>query len=64
MILTPDEIARFTGKSRSAAQARELEYLGVPFKRRRDGTLVVYRVHAEPVGNSIQREPQLRLRNG
>ena len=43
MILTPDELRELTGKTRSDAQAKELEYLCIPFKRRRDGSIVVLR---------------------
>lgn len=47
MNLTADELAVLTGKSKPSAQARELEHLGIPFKPRRDGTLVVLRIHVE-----------------
>lgn len=41
MILTPDQLRELTGHKRSDAQRRELEHMGVPFRVRRDGTLVV-----------------------
>jgi hypothetical protein len=58
LVLSHDEIVEFTGKSRPSYQARELEHLGVPYQRRRDGTLVVLRIHVQVVES---KEPALRL---
>jgi hypothetical protein len=44
VILTPDEIATLTGRQRPRAQRGVLEALGVPYKTRPDGSLVVARV--------------------
>jgi len=41
MFLTTDQLIELTGKLRSDAQRRELEHMGVPYRTRRDGTLVV-----------------------
>lgn len=47
MNLTPAELKSLTGAARSDAQARELAHLKIPFTRRRDGTIVVLKVHVE-----------------
>jgi hypothetical protein len=64
--LSPDELAALTGKSKPSAQARELEHLGIPFKSRRDGSLVVLRVHVEsgetqPIPNTTRTRPRVRF---
>lgn len=60
MILSPAELVALTRKRYSAHQARELEHLGIAFKRRTDGTLVVLRVDVEGKQDAPKREPQLR----
>lgn len=57
MVLTPDELELLTGKTergqkRYASQEKELRALGIPFLRRSDKTLIVYRVHAAPDGQT------------
>ena len=47
LCLTPNEIEEVTGKRLSDAQARELQVLGIPYRTRRDGSLVVLRIHVE-----------------
>jgi hypothetical protein len=47
MVLNRSELMALTGKKYASHQARELEHLGIPFKRRTDGTLVVLRVDVE-----------------
>lgn len=52
MILTPAELELLTGKTERAqkrydSQARELAALRVPFAKRTDNTLIVYRAHAD-----------------
>ena len=46
-VLTPEEIRGLTGFRRSDAQARELAHLGIPFLKRRDNSLIVFREHVE-----------------
>lgn len=58
MIVSAEDIAAITGKVRIAAQARELEHLGIPFKRRRDGSLLVLRIHVETGQTHPLSEPQ------
>lgn len=62
MILTPDELVALTGRKYAAAQARELEFLSIPFKPRRDGSLVVLRIHVEGTQDvrPPRREPRVR----
>lgn len=59
--LSADELVELTKKTRHDSQASELEHLGVPYRRRRDGSLVVLRIHVEGLQDSQPREPQLRL---
>lgn len=63
MILDESEIQKLTRKERHDAQARELDHLKIRYGVRRDGSLVVFwaDVHA---GDTIRREPKLRLANG
>ena len=64
MILTPEELQTLTARRRSDAQRRELVALGVPFRARTDGSLVVLRSDLErkPDAPVVQtREPQLCL---
>ena len=62
MILTEQEIRDLTGKRRPKWQARELDFLGIPYKPRQDGSLVVLRIHLEGMHHrEPTREPRLRL---
>ena len=63
MILTADQLEEVTGKQRSNAQARELDYLGIPFQRRRDGSIIVLRATIEGRTHATQKHhaPALRL---
>jgi hypothetical protein len=49
MFLTLDEIRELTGRIQRNAQARELDAMGIPYKRLRDGRLVVLRLSIETV---------------
>lgn len=64
MILTPEEVRTLTNRQRPGWQARQLKYLGIPFKRRSDGTVLVLSADLGQ-GHSPQatqrREPQLRF---
>ena len=63
MILDEMEIRRITGFVRTDAQARELEHLGIAFKVRRDGSLLVFESDLNPQNgrNIVTPEPQLHL---
>lgn len=47
MILTAEELASLTRRTRSDAQARALNAMGIPHKRRADGSIVVSRTHVD-----------------
>lgn len=62
MILTADEVAELTRRARPTWQARVLDHLGIPYRRRPDGTLVVLKAHVEFLPGAGQApEPRLRL---
>lgn len=63
MILTAEEVQILTGRIRPSWQARELAHLGIPHRRRSDGTIIVLRedVRQDPQRTVERREPQLRL---
>jgi len=66
LLISQNEIAELTRRIQSDAQARELRALGIPFKRRRDKSLVVMRIAVEiALGVSGARiennEPRLNL---
>lgn len=52
MILTPDELELLTGKTERAqkryrSQEAELKHLGIPYTKRSDRTLIVFRRHVD-----------------
>jgi hypothetical protein len=49
LTLDDDELREVTGKRRAPAQRRALDHLGIPYRQRPDGTLVVLRAAAEAV---------------
>ena len=62
MILSPEDLVDLTLKDRPSAQRRELEFLGIPFKPRKDGSLIVLWEDVRGTqNNSSPREPQVRL---
>lgn len=66
MILSPDDIATLTGRQRPRAQRGVLEALGVPYKVRPDGSLVVARAAVDIVlgvnaAAHTEHRPRLRL---
>ena len=62
MILTPEEVRELTSRTRPAWQARVLDHLAIPYRRRPDGSLVVLRVHVECLpATGRGHEPQLRF---
>ena len=42
MILSDSDLVSLTGRQRKSAQRRELDALGIPYKTRRDGSIVVF----------------------
>lgn len=62
MILSPQELINLTLKERPSAQKRELDFMGIPSKPRKDGSLVVLWDDVRGTQNTHKtREPQLRL---
>jgi hypothetical protein len=63
--VTPQDLKTLTDRERPSAQARVLSRLGVPHRRRPDGSLIVLRCHlgTAPPSRAIVRvsEPQLVL---
>lgn len=67
MFLTQAEIEELTQRIQHDAQARELDAIGIPYKRRRDKSLVVLRICVEAALGGVATvrmqpaEPQLHL---
>lgn len=62
MILTPEELETLTKRVRPAWQRRELQHLGIPYKPRSDGSLIVFWEDVRGTHTpQPRREPQLRL---
>lgn len=62
MFLTADELRQLTDKPRPSAQARVLDFMGIPYRRRPNGTLAVLRIHVEGLpAAKMPAEPRLRL---
>ena len=60
MFLTDEELETLTGRTRHKAQAKVLDFMGIPYKSRPDGSLVVLRVNLAP-SEEKQAPPRLRL---
>lgn len=61
MILTTTEIATLTGKQRRSAQRRVLDALGVPYRQRPDGTIVIFQTDVNAPAQNRPTPPRLRL---
>jgi hypothetical protein len=61
LILTRAEVSELTGKRRTDAQQRVLKGLGIFFRVRPDGSVVVLRSDVERGATVQAREPKLRL---
>lgn len=65
MFLTAEELVELTGYVQAAAQARELQHLAIPYRRRRDGRVLVLTEDVRPAKTAStaasERRPQLRL---
>lgn len=62
MILSIQELIELTGKQRRRAQARVLDALGIPYRLRPDGSLVVfYESLPHAAAQNKQASPALRL---
>lgn len=60
MFLTTDELIELTRRVKGAWQARELDRLGIPYRRRSDGSLVVLRDDCRLAQDRPSRTPRLR----
>lgn len=62
LILSPDELQEITGKRQPTAVARVLDAIGVPYRRRPNGTIVVFREELIPHAPAQNRPPPPKLR--
>lgn len=61
MFLTEQDICDLTDKERHDAQARALRYLGIDFRPRADGSLVVLKSHVEKMLGGME-EKKIRVK--
>jgi hypothetical protein len=61
MILNRDDLVELTQRQKPSAQARVLEALGINYKRRPDGSLVVFIQDIHAPTQARQTAPKLRL---
>ena len=61
MILSPKELFEITGKVRWSSQAKELDVLGIPFRRRSDGSPLVFEEDLHATAKEKQKPPVVRL---
>lgn len=60
MFLTDKELVELTGKVRTKAQIKVLDFMGIPYKTRPDGSIVVLRQYLAPQEKESP-SPRLRL---
>lgn len=61
-VLSPQELQELTQRVRPGWQRRQLDHLGIPYKPRTDGSLIVFWEDVRgPHNPQPRREPQLRL---
>lgn len=58
IVLTEEELVELTQKERPSAQARVLDFMGIRYRPRPDGSLAVMRIHVETVEGQV---PSARL---
>jgi hypothetical protein len=61
VILTVEQLYELTRKRKSCAQCRALEALGIPYRKRPDGSPVVFTASMQQNPAPQQRGPVLRL---
>ena len=59
--LTQTEIAEITARERPTAQARVLAGMGIPYRRRPDGSLVVLRRDVYETEKEAEQSPAMHL---
>ncbi|WP_341674996.1 DUF4224 domain-containing protein [Niveibacterium sp. SC-1] len=57
LLLSEQEIQSLTGRRRTGAQARQLEFLGIEHRRRADGSLVILRSQVERALGAPEEQP-------
>lgn len=67
MLLSCTELFELTGKKIPAAQARALNFMGIEYRRRPDGTLAVSRAHVDALlggtsGTKVEKVYEIDLR--
>ena len=61
LCLSADELIELTGKRRAAAQEKVLVGMGIPLRKRPDGSIVVIRTDLLETPTRLEREPALRF---
>jgi hypothetical protein len=68
IVLSAQDLVELTDREKPSAQARQLDYMAIPYRRRRDGSLAVLRIHVEtiegrpsPATLAAAPEPELAL---
>lgn len=61
MILTHDQIIELTGKVRAKAQCRQLDFMGIPYRKRINGTPVVLASDLSPTEKTERVGPRFDL---
>lgn len=64
IVLSTEDLVALTKKEKPTYQAKQLVHLGIPYKARTDGSLVVLRAHVEGLLGAVsdrKPEPQLRF---
>lgn len=64
MLLSGDEVRELTGKKIPSAQSRALNFMGVQYRRRPDGSLAVSRLHVSTLlggGVAAKNEKEFEL---
>lgn len=61
MLLDAHQIEQLTGRKRADAQRRELEHLRIPFRVRRDGSLVVLAADLPKVGTIVPKAEDFEI---
>jgi hypothetical protein len=61
MFLTEEELIELSGRRRHGYQRRQLDHLGIPYRVRTDGSLIVLRIHVEVAHDPKPKAPRVRL---
>lgn len=61
MFLTEQQLIELTGKKYAAAQARQLVFMGIQYKKRGDGSIAVLKAHIDKMFDGVYSENQPSL---